>query len=381
MTLFPEVNNYSSEKKPNSESNYNFFTRVCDSPEMQGMEDARERMKLWFSHLPNKEKIRIQRDMSEGSDAQFDACFFELFLHELLLASGCKLQSHPTLIGREKAPDFAARSAVGLEFLMEATVVTDKPDDERSEEKLQGQILDMLNSLPSPRMSFAIIELIVKSDQMPSLRRIREFVMRKVDATSDDVAFLQDEMWKYEDARVKLRIRPIPLSKKTWNSNVGIGPTKIRWGGPEAAIAAQLRKKATKYGKIEQPFVIAINVVSKWTNNLKGVTKTLLGIPEEILLWPDGTSVIQKHLDSESFWYKNGAPQHRTVSAVLATRMFPWSVLRAPLMLYHNPHARYQLPDDALPVTQITRTLIMEAGTNLQEILGRHSGPTEAAPS
>jgi hypothetical protein len=341
MTLFPKVNNYRSEEKPNNESSYDFFTRVCDSPDM---EDARDRMELWFSHLPCKEMDRMRKEMSRGREVQFDACFFELFLHELLHASGCNPEFHPTLVGREKAPDFAARSAVGSEFLMEAKVVTDKPDDERSEEKLQGQILDMLNSLPSPRMSFAISELVVKSNQLPSLRNIGEFVMKQIAAASDDAASLQDEMWKYEDDRVKLRIRPIPLSKKTWNSNVGIGPTKTRWGGPEAAIAAQLQKKATKYGKIEKPFVIAVNVVSEWTNNLSCVTRTLLGIPEEILLQTEGTSAIQEHLDSESFWYKNGVPQHRTVSAVLATRMFPWSVLRAPLML--------------------------EAGTNLQEILG-----------
>jgi hypothetical protein len=67
----------------------------------------------------------------------------------------------------------------------------------------------------------------------------------------------------------------------------------------------------------------------------------LVGIPDEILLRAESASAIQQHLDSESFWHKNG-----------------------------TPHAQYQLPDDALPVQQITRTLVMAAGTNLQEILG-----------
>lgn len=370
MTLFPQVNDYSSEQKLNSESTYDFLTRVCNSSYLPDIENARARLELWFSRLPQKEMDRMRQEMSRGREVQFDACFFELFLHKLLHSSGCNPEFHPSLADRERTPDFAARCASGSEFLLEATVVTDKPDDERSEETLQGQILDRLNSLSSPRMSFNISELVVKSSQMPSLRKMSQFVMRKIAAASDDAASLQDEVWKYEDARVKLRIRPIPLSKKTWNSNVGIGPTKTRWGSPETAIAEKLSDKATRYGKIEAPFVIAVNVVSGWTNNLACVTRTLLGIPEKTLLQTEGISAIQEHLDSESFWYKNGVPQHRTVSAVLATRMFPWSVLRAPLMLYHNPHARYQLPDDALPVAQISRTLVMEAGANLQEILG-----------
>lgn len=367
MTLFPAVNNYSSEKKPNNERRYDFFTRVCDWPDMEA---ARDRLELWFSHLPDKERALTRQAMSQGSDDQFDACFFELFLHELLLVSGCKPELHPPLAGRKKAPDFSVRSAGGSEFLMEATVVTDKPNDERSKEKLQGQILDMLDSLPSPHMSFAIGELAVKSAQPPSLRNMREFVMKQIAAAPDDAASLQDAIWKYEDARVKLEIRPIPHNQKTWNSNVGIGPAKSRWGGPEAAIAAKLRKKATRYGKLQKPFVVAVNVVSEWTNNLTCVTRTLLGVPEEILLRAEGTSAYRRHLESESFWYKNRAPQHRTVSAVLATRMFPWSVLRAPLRLYHNPHARYPLPDDALPVEQIIPALLTEGGSNLQEMLG-----------
>jgi len=368
MTLFPQINGYSHEKKLNGESDYDFFTRVCDWPDM---EKARDRLELWFSHVPCKEKSRIRQTMSRGGNTDFDACFFELFLHQFLLVSGCKPEIHPSLGRQGRKPDFAGCSVTGSDFVMEARVVTDKPDDERSKEKLQGQILDVLDSLSSPHISFAISELAVKSDQPPSLSKIRKFALKQIAAASDDVASLQGAIWEYEeDARVKLVIRPIPLRKKKWSSNVGIGPTKIRWGSPEAAIAAQLQKKATGYGKIEKPFVIAINVVSEWTNNLESVTKTLLGVPEDVLLRAKGSSAIQQHLDSESFWYKDGAPQHRTVSAVLATRMFPWSVLRAPLRLYHNPHARYQLPDDVLPVEQITRALVIETGTNLQEILG-----------
>ena len=367
MTLFPAVNNYSSKEKPDCERRYDFFTRVCDRPDMEA---TRDRLELWFSHLPDKERPLMRQAMSQGSDDQFDACFFELFLHELLLISGCKPETHPPLAGQKRAPDFLARSPSGSEFLMEATVVTDRPNKERSEEKLQGQILDMLNSLPAQNVSFAISELALKSDQLPSLRNMREFVMKQIADAPHDTASLEDAIWEYEDDRVKLKMRPILHNQKTWNSNVGIGPAKFRWGGPEAAIAAKLRKKATRYGKLQKPFVVAVNVVSEWTNNLACVTRTLLGVPEEILLQAEGTSAYRRHLESESFWYENQAPQHRTVSAVLATRMFPWSVLRAPLRLYHNPHARYPLPDDALPLEQITPALLTEGGWNLQEILG-----------
>lgn len=367
MTLFPEVSNYSSEVKPNDERTYDFFTRVCDWPDM---ESARERMELWFSHLPYRERVLMRQTMSQGSDEQFDACFFELFLHEFVLASGCSPEIHPPLARRRRTPDFSVHSAGGLGFLMEAVVVTDKPNRQRREEKIQGQILDMLNSLPSPRMSFAIRELAVKSSQPPSLRNVREFVMKQITAASDDSATLPDGIWEYEDDRVKIQISPIPHSAKSWKTNVGSGPAKFRWGGPEAAIAAKLHKKATRYGRLEKPFVVAVNVVSEWTNSLECVTRALLGVPEETLHRAGSDSEIRQYLGAESFWHKSGTPQHRTVSAVLATRMFPWSVLRAPLRLYHNPHARYPLPENVFRVEQVTRALALTAGSNLQNILG-----------
>ncbi len=367
MTLFPEVDNCSSEPRAYNESRYDFFSRVCDRLDM---EDARDRLELWFSHLTRKERTRIRQAMSRGSDAHFDACFFELFLHEFLLASGCKPEIHTSRDGQTRTPDFDVSSATGAEFLTEAVVVTDKPNAERSREKLQGQILDMLNSLSSPYISFAISELVVKSSQLPSLRNLKEFVMSQIAAASDGTEFLRDATWKYEDKRVKLVVRPIFHNEETWSSNVRSGPVKVRWGGPETAIAAKLKKKATWYGKIEKPFVIAVNIVSEWTNSLESVTGTLLGIPEELILQAEGVSAMQEHLDSESFWYKDGVPQHRTVSAVLATRMFPWSVLRASVRLYHNPHARYPLPDNVFRVEQVTRDLVLVAGSNLQEILG-----------
>lgn len=348
MRLFEHRSDTSNARKSHRESKYDFYARVCDWPDMV---DARVRMERWFSRLPHEAKAQVRQRMRKGRDVDFDSCFFELLLHEYLLRSGWKVELHPNLPAKSRTPDFLAVSPAGGRLIVEATLVTDKSDDDRRTEGMQGQVLDVLNSIPNVSVSLAILDLEVKTDQVPSLSRLKAFVTERIAEAESNTEALEELVWIYETKRLRVQMSPIRHSGKAEISTVGMGPTKCRFGGPESAILSTLRKKATRYGPFEGPYVIAINVISEWAADLECVTRALFGAGDLDLASGNSFGALPSNLP-DSLWM-SGCSEHRTISGVLATRVFPHSVCRAPIRVYHNPLARHPLPVSGLPGTGI----------------------------
>lgn len=60
-------------------------------------ERIRQELEKWFSHYPTSDQKEFRAQFRSSIDAQHQAAFFELFLHELLLKMECKITVHPEI--------------------------------------------------------------------------------------------------------------------------------------------------------------------------------------------------------------------------------------------------------------------------------------------
>jgi hypothetical protein len=118
--------------------------------------------------------------------------------------------------------------------------------------------------------------------------------------------------------------------------------------GDQAALLAALKSKASRYGDLQLPYVIAVletgrlaAIRSEWHRQgaLYGSTR---------VTWR-GDGSAQATQASDGFWVGPKGPRHRRVSGVLlAASLRPWNVLDVVPELWLNPFA--QRPLHELPV-------------------------------
>jgi hypothetical protein len=129
------------------------------------------------------------------------------------------------------------------------------------------------------------------------------------------------------------------LRGKDARSTLGLKLEGAKWLDPRQSIVdAAVESKASKYGDLDLPFVVAVNCLEDADPNLDVFT-AFYGSER----WPanveTGEATFQG-LRRDGVWMGKAGPQNRRASAVLiAFPVHPWNLTRAPICLYHHPFA------------------------------------------
>jgi hypothetical protein len=128
---------------------------------------------------------------------------------------------------------------------------------------------------------------------------------------------------------------------------VGAGPAMGGAVNDIDQLEGKLKVKAGRYGRPDEPYVIAILCLSAFMERLD-IEQALFG-HEAVILEAEqsGTLVRQRN----GFWIRETGPQNARVSAVLTSLCVqPWSVAKVAPELWLNPWANYRFDFD-LPFT------------------------------
>jgi hypothetical protein len=344
MQLFDEIERTDAGPASHGEDSYHYYNRSA----RLGVVRIRELLQSWFGRYPETE----QEELAARFRSDFDSAFFELFLHELLLRLGLEVVPHPSLDNQVATrPDFGFRGETSAAYL-EARVARDEADEDRNKRKVLGTIYDQINGLPIPDYFLRIVDLELISGNQPSVRRLGRELVTWLD-TLDYGALLRrqpnleslDELptWTYADEAVRVEISASPVSESRRGASdhrpIGIYPFESRWGGSEASLRRALERKGTKFGRLDSPFIIAVNSLSSWGFDRIDHMQALFGT-EQILVERDAPEP-QMVRAPNGFWYGPNGSQHTRVSGVLFCQVGPWNVHSANLRLYHNPWAQY----------------------------------------
>jgi hypothetical protein len=364
QTLFDKIPRSYKGPKGRSEPSFDYLSRSARSE----VDRVRHVLEEWFSRFPVAAQPDLRSRFRSKDDPQHLGAFFELYLHELVYRLGMNVEVHPASPGTKKTrPDFKASRGGKPVFYLEATLAASS-DADISVENIKNRVYDALNRMNSPNFFIDIEEVKGAPTTDPPARKIRQFLEQQLkDLDPDAIArqFKQGGLralpcWTWQHGEWKVTFRPIPKSPKA-RGKPGVRPIgahmKAGWVAPQEGIRDAVRKKATKYGNLDLPYIIAVNALDIFVDQ-DAVIEALFG--DECIvatLYKDEST--KHHLSRKptgAFCGPQG-PQNTRVSGVLMLGGFgglrPWNVATEEPVLWHNPWASYPLLPEMWPLPKM----------------------------
>jgi hypothetical protein len=315
-------------------------------------ERVRANVEEWFGRYPAEHAAELRSRLR--TDQQHETAFFELFIHEVLTRLGWCITIHPAVPGTTRRPDFLALRGENR-LLVEATTVTEAGIVQASASRT-ATLIDALNRrIHSPNF-FVTIHIKYEGAGSPSARQIAkrttnwlktldpDQVSRAYERTQERAEFTVDEDGWLIDFRV------VP-KKPEARGRPGVRPIGGRmyggWIDTRAPLCDAVRTKATAYGNLDVPFLIAVNVATEFDADDISVMEALFG-RETFSIGPRGVSDMRRQPNGA--WFGPEGPRNTRNSVVLVVNHFaPWSLASANSKLYHNPFAAIPCSTDVLP--------------------------------
>lgn len=297
--------------------------------------------------------------LRSGDDVNFSSAAFELMVHSMITRAGhVVLSVEPDLQHTTKSPDFHVRAPDGTEYFLELTEARDQAVSERRSQRLQDLIAHRLGSIRSQEFFINIHwrgEVTALDDIRAEMVRIQEWV---------DGLDYATERARREEPMDRLDRRPrLSVSTTHYNFELSASPRRVpksdpetclgmqsfgaKWASSSNALKQSITKKASRYGKLGQPYLIAVNV-HDFAIDQDGEMEALFG-PLQVVLQIDHSTgedrVVRTQFSGEGCFLRHGQPTNTRVSGVIIFRSL--SALGAgnrSACLYHHPSAQFPVP-------------------------------------
>jgi len=322
------------------EKTYNFYDSTA-KPEFVAV---REMLNDWFSRYPETDKRQLKGDFRSS---QFESAFFELFIHELFFQQGFTLTPHPTVPNSTKNPDFLAKKG-NLEFYLEAKVATDKNNEERTLENKLGAIYEALQKLFSPNYWIDILDINFKTNKQAKLSKVKAQIQiwltechLKEEPIYNDHSDSGRECFTYDDNDVTISLRLFLSTIEKDHpiaSYLGGGYS----GGCEEALAKAVMEKGTRYGQLNKPYIVCINLPGLRYPHTNEIYKTLFG-RRQLTLESYILDTAPFSTEMDGILKNSNGPAFTQVSAFFITRVFESNLRVADHWMIKHPAAKNRI--------------------------------------
>jgi hypothetical protein len=350
LIIFDKYNVKDNRVKKNSESYYSFYNR-CDWPEVKFV---REFIESSAKNYPKSEIPELISRLKSGDDIHFNSVVFELALHEILFQQGFELTAHPDLNnGSASKPDFLVKDVLGNEFYLEAVLASENSMLEGKSDKSKGVVFDKLSS--SPHENFRID---IREHGHPNCAPSGKKLLRELndwldtldpDEISEKITLngfdsIEPFNWDWEGWYLSIRPIPIPLERRGKSTEL-IGVGSMKGGSIDALnpIRKAVKFKGGKYGDLDKPLVVAINMNSMV---LKRIDEEQALFGSEKMVYEIGTGKLRVERNLDGAWCGRNGPKSRRVSGAWIFDNFNIISLSSRVStLYLNPWANISAPE------------------------------------
>jgi hypothetical protein len=342
----------------------------------------------WIVSYPEANLDDMAARFRSGDDTLFLSAFFELYLFKLAVKLGYEVEVHPISAETHRnRPDFLLHGPSGEKVYLEAVLVAETSQVDRSSNSLKSTLIDALNKLESPNF-FIGIEERGRPKPAPLLSKLKADLRLWLDSLDPDACVelmkcrglgqLPEFRWEHDGWKIRFLAHPKSPSLRGQPNvrTVGIQESGLRLVDPVKAIRKSLRKKVSRYGRLDYPYIIAVDALQPYVGKraieeaLFGGTRTVWTIDpqgkEESMLEPAGDGVL----------IGTNQTRNTRLSAVLfAVCVFPTTVAskESKTYLYHNPWAEkpYRGAMCAFPQAKLEAGGLTEVeGIHAKDILG-----------
>src|SRR5437868_15345333 len=102
MQIFEDAPRTRPGPKAFNESSFEYV----NSAARPGFHAIREMLEQWFQRYPDTQKNDLRARLRKRNDIDHNGAFFELWLHELLICHGFRVEAHPAMPESDARPDF-----------------------------------------------------------------------------------------------------------------------------------------------------------------------------------------------------------------------------------------------------------------------------------
>lgn len=359
MTLFDDVDRRDIRPKRHGESTFDYLNQSGRPPYTV----MRALLEQWFSRIPDAANTDLRARFRSSTDSQHQGAFFELYLHELLTCCGLRMEVHPAVQGSARHPDYVTLRQGERQFYVEATLALPSREEEAADARA-ARVYDAINKhLKSPNF-FLAIRIRGAPSTPPPGRKLAEALtawLRKLDPDvlgevlrSEGFDGLPSFDWSHDDW--ELSFLPVAKSPDLRGAPdvrpIGITMPEVQILETHKAIRAAVCNKATRYGDLDLPYLVAVNVIAEHADTID-VMNALFGEEYvEIRMKADGSIAQALGRKRDGAWFGPTGPRNTRVSgAVVLNDLSEWTVHQAPVLI-HNPYANTPFPIDSWPLRQ-----------------------------
>ncbi len=355
--LFSGTQRTDASPKRVTESDFAFLERSAWEPAAE----VRLMMEACLANYPKDEATELVNRIQCGDARHFVSASFELLVHEYLLRLGMRLTPHPELQnGSTKRPDFLVECPDGQKLYLEAVCASDDIGRDSAAEARKAVALQILDDEQNENFMVAIDSEGDPTTQ-PSGRRLANEVTAWLNSLNPDallgmsatsgIESLPELQWQHEEWRV--RIRPIPVNVEARGKQrrlIGARGFGASWIDGWRPIRDAVISKSRRYGDLDLPLVIAVNVD---TFNLDPIDEVQALFGQEQFVFSRTNPDQEPRFDRapNGAWRGPAGPRGRRASgAWLFNNLSPYTLAKRRHTLYVNPAANHLVPNSFLVV-------------------------------
>lgn len=334
--VFDDIDRTDINYKRHDESAYDFYNRSA----LPFTEMVRSRIEKYANLLSEAE----QKDLIANLKNNWEATYFELFLAKRFHDMGYQIATHPELAHTSKRPDFLL-TGNGPEVYAEARVATDMTDDERKKQQIIDEVIAGINThVKSKEVFLSIWQVKVLSKQNKSLKslytELDEYIkVNKEEVSNPSPLIRANKRFKYDNGSIRVICSLVSKTVHTDDDPndrvIGMQTQPGEIVNPTAALMRSIKSKASRYGKLDKPYVVCIQIGSVY-----GASDGEL----DDLLFGRGIT----HLNTGKSWREHDGmfgsatnPKMTRVSGVLFAETHEANPDEGRLRYYKNPNATF----------------------------------------
>lgn len=339
-TIFDQdLDRSNPDPSDHDERTFDFYNRCSNGV----ISSIRENLETWFARYPEgRTRNDLRGRLRSGDRRQWNSAFWELYVHEALRRFGYELEPHPALDGVTSRLDFLATR--GDERLYVECVTLGHSAEAAAR---RSGVAALEAALDRSGLYDYWLELDIDEYGAPPIPHGR-FVrrLRAWEAAQDiemlarlapyGTSALPAFRWDRDGWRVAVRAIPREprLRGRTDLRPLGILSADEDDTPPWQAIRDLLNEKASRYGKLDAPYVIALDAPDVWPQS------------REALWAAFGPYAFTAAWDRDGFMLRRDGHGKPYVSGVLiGTAIQPHSISTCSPTLYENPAAEHRLPE------------------------------------
>lgn len=331
--------------------------------------DIRNFLQDAFNQYPDDESVELKKRIQCAKISHSNSAIFELILHELLCQLSFKVTVHPKIRSSDKKPDFLVTGKNGLSLYIEAICTSELNEEKSTLERQKNKLFNEINNEFKNQYASLSISIIRQSKENFQRKELFHSIRTNLKTLQNEETLSRKWEWvsKAHDWRIELQLKKLETVSRQFISC--IYPYIARPIDIPSVVKKAFKKKSTRYGELDFPYVLAINIDTSSLDDIDEMEslfgKELFTISKDKLKFAG--------LQKNGAWYGPHGPENTRVSgAWIFHELSAWR-LNKRHFLYLNPFAVKPINQDfysLLPYVHILEMIERRPGKQISELLG-----------